>query len=279
MEPHFTWYDQLPFWAKAQEWLKEQIGVTFLAKQAPQLYFVVGALLVFVAALIVVFLARRAWRNPERALVPDAKLNARNFLELLVQGVLGLMRDVMGDKAKEFLPFIGTLAVFIFFSNVLGLIPGFLPPTQNLNVTLACGSMVFLFYHGYGIRENWRHLLHGAHHASAGKKYVLFPLLAFLNYFSHFANPIGIWWGWFLSPLLLPIELISHVARPLSLSLRLMGNITGDHTVVGVFLGIVAVLLPLPVMLLGVLVAVIQTLVFCLLSTVYISMAVADEEH
>ncbi len=277
-----SWFSLLPFFQNAQKWMQDKLGLSYLAKERPTLQFVASALLVMVVVLLMVLWARRKWKNTQAALVPEARFTASNFFEILAQSTLGIMRDIMGEKAKEFLPFIGSLAVFIFFSNLLGLIPGFLPPTTNLNATAACGIVVFLWYHAYGIRENWRHLVHeAAHHghgASAVEKAVTFPLLAFWKYFSHFANPVGAWWGWILAPLMLPIELISHVARPMSLSLRLLGNMTGDHTVLGVFLGLVPILVPLPFLVLGFMVSIIQTLVFCLLSTVYISMAVTHEE-
>jgi F-type H+-transporting ATPase subunit a len=277
-----SWFSLLPFFQSAQTWLREKLGLSYLAKEPPTLQYVAAALLVAVVALLMVLWARRRWKRTEAALVPEARFTATNFFEMLAQAALGMMRDIMGEKAKEFLPFIGTLAVFIFFSNLMGLIPGFLPPTTNLNATAACGITVFLWYHSYGIRENWRHLVHEAEHhgtARAAKMVLVFPVLAFWKYFSHFANPVGAWWGWILAPLMLPIELISHFARPLSLSLRLLGNITGDHTVLAVFAGLVPILVPLPFLVLGLLVSIIQTLVFCLLSTVYISMAVAHEEH
>jgi F-type H+-transporting ATPase subunit a len=277
-----SWFSLLPYFLDAQRWLQEKLGLSFLARDRVTLQYVAAALLVAVIALLLVLWARRRWKDTEAALIPEARFTAANFFEILSQATLGLMRDIMGPKAQEFLPFIGTLAVFIFFSNLMGLIPGFLPPTTNLNVTAACAIVVFLWYHGYGIRENWRHLVHHAEHhrgkASLLEKAIVFPLAAFWKYFSHFANPVGQWWGWFLSPLMLPIELISHFARPMSLSLRLLGNMTGDHTVVAVFLGLVPLLVPLPFLVLGLLVAIIQTLVFCLLSTVYISMAVTHEE-
>jgi F-type H+-transporting ATPase subunit a len=109
---------------------------------------------------------------------------------------------------------------------------------------------VFVLSHIFGVRE------HG------------------LKYFKHFLGPI-----WWLIPLMLPIELISHIARPVSLSMRLMGNIVGDHKLVGVFFGILPFVLPVPFMVMGVLVSVVQAVVFSLLTTVYISQAVAHEEH
>lgn len=294
-----SWFSLLPFFSGAQHWVQEKLGLSYLAHEPVTLQYVASAILIMLMAFFMVMWARRKWKNTQAALVPDAKFTAANFFEILVRALLDLMHDVMGAKAKQFLPFVGSLAVFILFSNLLGLIPNFLPPTTNLNVTLACGILVFLWYHAYGVRENWRHLVHeaehghghahghdghGAHHghshgASAGQKFLVFPVLAVFKYLSHFANPVGAWWGWILAPLMLPIELISHFARPLSLALRLLGNMTGDHVVLGVFLGLVPLLVPLPFIVLGAMVAVIQTMVFCLLTTVYIAMAVAHEEH
>jgi len=187
----------------------------------------------------------------DAGLVPPPKLGLRNLFEVLADTVLGLMAGVMGEKgAKRYLPLVGTLFFFILFSNLLGLIPGFLPPTETLKTNLALSITVFLLSHVFGVRE------HG------------------LKYFKHFLGPI-----WWLIPLMLPIELISHIARPVSLSMRLMGNIVGDHKLVGVFFGILPILLPLPFMVMGVLVCVVQAVVFSLLTTVYISQAVAHEEH
>ena len=175
----------------------------------------------------------------------------RNLFEVLADTVLGLMAGVMGEKAaKRYLPLVGTLFMFILFSNLLGLIPGFLPPTDTLKTNLALSISVFLISHAVGVRE------HG------------------LKYFKHFLGPI-----WWLAWLMLPIEIVSHIARPVSLAMRLMGNIVGDHKLVLVFFGILPILLPLPFMVMGVLVCVVQAVVFSLLTTVYISQAVAHEEH
>jgi F-type H+-transporting ATPase subunit a len=190
-------------------------------------------------------------RAGKDAIVPPAKFNLRNLFELFAEGVLSLMESVMGKKnAVRFLPLIGSLAFFIFFSNALALIPGFPVPTSTLKTNLALAVLVFLATHYYGVRE------HG------------------LKYFKHFLGPIPV-----LAPIMLPIELISHVARPVSLSLRLMGNMASDHKVVAAFLALVPILVPVPFLVLGMLVVIVQTLVFSLLTMVYISMAVAHEEH
>lgn len=202
------------------------------------------------------------------ALIPEDRFTLRTFVEVFVGAVYGMMLPLLGQKATRFfLPLIGTCAFVIFFSNVLGLIPGFLPPTDNLNTTFACALVIFVTTHIFGVKE------HG------------------IAYFKHFLGPI-----WWLAPLMLPIELISHVVRPVTLAVRLMANMTADHLVLGIFLGLfgtlfigvlpgvwggLGALIPVPVVMyfMGCIVVTVQTLVFCLLSTIYISMAIAHEGH
>jgi F-type H+-transporting ATPase subunit a len=214
----------------------------------------------FVAVFIILLaiIARRKYSGDrETALVPEGKLSFRNFFEGIFDAVYTMMEGMMGEKqARRHFPIIATLAVFILLSNLLGLVPGFIPPTQNLNSNVGPALIVFLVYNISGLRENgW-------------------------SYIKHFFGPV-----WYLGLLMVFIELASHAARPLSLSLRLAGNMTGDHTVLGVFGGLATdimgapLFLPIPFYFLGLLVCVIQTLVFCLLSSVYISLAVAHEEH
>lgn len=194
-------------------------------------------------------------KDTESALIPDAKLNVRTIVEVLVGTAYGMMKDIMGAKAARFfLPLIGTCAFFILFSNALGMIPGFLPPTSSLSVTLACALVIFFTTHIFGVKE------HG------------------ISYFKHFLGPIIKWYALPLMLLFLVVEIISHVVRPVSLGVRLMANMFADHAVLAIFLGLVPFVLPVPVLLLGSLVVVVQTLVFCILSTVYISMAIEHSE-
>ncbi len=213
---------------------------------------------VLVAALVLVLLAlavRRMRSDPDR-LLPERRFNPLALFQVLADALLGLMEGIMGrEHALKFLPLIGTLGTFILFSNLLGLIPGFLPPTDNLNTNLAMASCVFVLTHYYGVKA------HG------------------LKYFKHFFGPILKWYALPLMILMFLIEMISHVARPVSLSVRLLGNIFGDHAVLTAFVAMAIPFVPVPFVLLGLLVSVVQTLVFCILSTVYISLAVAEEEH
>jgi F-type H+-transporting ATPase subunit a len=155
----------------------------------------------------------------------------------------------MGPKGKAYFPLIATIAFFILTSNLIALIPGFYPPTANLNTNAAMALTVFAMTHIIGIKE------HG------------------IGYLKHFCGPV-IW----LAPLIFPIEIVGHLARPLSLTLRLFGNMYGHEIVLMIFFALVPFLLPLPMMLMGVLVAFIQTFVFMLLAMIYIAGSL-EEAH
>lgn len=251
--PHgMSWFSFFP----GHEWLAQKLhelgGDSLVGHTPPGTDHVYGALTVFLILVVLGLIVSASLKNPEKAIIPEDKLTVRTFAELFVGGIYDMMSSVMGPKkAKFFLPLIGTCGFFIFFSNAIGLIPGFVPPTDKINTTLACSIGIFLATHIYGAKEN------GA------------------AYFKHFLGP-----KWFLAPLMLPIELVSHMVRPVSLAIRLMVNMFVDHLLVTIALGIFPVLLPVPIMVLGVLVVVVQTFVFCLLSTIYIGMAVEHhEEH
>jgi F-type H+-transporting ATPase subunit a len=197
-------------------------------------------------------IAYRHLRKTEAALVPGSKISVPNIFEVATESLLGLMEGIIGHDAKKYFPLIGTLFIFIFVNNLLGTIPGFLPPTDNINTTLACGLVVFVYFNYIGIREN-----------------------GIVNYLKHFAGPII-----FLAPLMLIIELIGVAVRPLSLGLRLFGNITGDHLVFGIFSDLVPIGVPVIFLALAIFVSFIQAFVFSLLSTIYVSLALPhDEEH
>jgi F-type H+-transporting ATPase subunit a len=190
----------------------------------------------------------------QKYIIPSSNINLINIFELFYTGLNNFMFDIMGKKYKNHSSFVGSLCLFIFFSNILGLIPGSRPSTDNLNTTLACGLSVFIYFNYCGFK------IHK------------------LNHIGHLANPIGIWWGWFLSPFFLPLELIGLCIRPFSLAVRLAGNLIGDHSVVAIFSGVMPILLPLPFMFFGLIVCVIQSYVFCLLTCVYIHVH-TEESH
>jgi F-type H+-transporting ATPase subunit a len=212
---------------------------------------------VFWACVVIMFVLFGAFRfraavagGGQEGLIPPPRFNLRHFFELICDTTLSLMEGVMGEKAaKRFFPLIASCAFFILFSNFLALIPGMGVPTTSLRTNLAPALIIFFATHIYGVKE------HG-----------------FANYLKHFMGPIPL-----LAPLMFPIELISHVVRPLSLAIRLLGNMTGDHKVVFTFFTLVPFFVPVPFLFLGLLVTVVQTLVFCLLSMVYISMAIAHD--
>jgi len=194
--------------------------------------------------ILLTLLARMMLKNI--SLVPGG---LQNVFEIIVSGLDGMVTEIMGEKGKPYFPLIATLAFFIFVSNMLGIIPGFMPPTANLNTTAACAVSVFLLTHFIGLKE------HG------------------LAYIKHFTGPV-----WWLTPLMLPIEIVGHLARPLSLSLRLFGNMTGHELVVLVLMFLVPVFVPVVMSLMGLLVAFIQAFVFALLAMIYLSGSL-EEAH
>jgi F-type H+-transporting ATPase subunit a len=218
-----------------------------ILKDQPHVF---NGIIVSVILLILVFLGYSQLKKTEDDVVPSPKLTFRNFVELLADGLANMIVDTMGPRGKEFILIVGTLAIFILFNNVSGLIPGFLPATDNVNTTFACSLIVFFLTHYYGFKE------HG------------------FKYLKQFVGPM-----WALAPLMIPIEIIGHLARPLSLGLRLFGNMTGDHLVTAIFFSLVPVLIPVVPMLLGLFVAFVQAFVFMLLSMAYFSGAISHEEH
>lgn len=196
---------------------------------------------------LLAFSAIKAAKSP----APSGHFNIKGVFEALTEFIVGLVDTVIGKHGRIYVPFFGALFFYILFNNLVGLLPGMTPATDNINTTAAVGLVSFLIYNTLGIKE------HG-----------------FVNYFKHFMGPI-IW----LAPLMLIIEFISHLVRPLSLGMRLAGNMQGDHTVIGVFLDLIPVWIPIPVLFygLGTFVCLVQAFVFTLLSMVYVSMAVAHE--
>jgi F-type H+-transporting ATPase subunit a len=231
-------------------------GKTWYAHAAPGIQHIYGALLVLLLIAIVAVITETSIGDSKHDLVPSSKLTVRSSVEILVGATYRSMSDIMGvEAARYFLPLIGTCAFFILFSNMLGLVPGFMPPTSNFNTTLACGIVVFVVTHVYGLKTNG------------------------FNHIKHLFGPvIGIKWLPIML-LMFVIECISHIARPLSLGIRLMANMTADHLVLTIFLGLVPFLVPLPMYMLGAIVVVVQTLVFCLLSSVYIGMAIEEADQ
>lgn len=213
-------------------------------------YFAIGMLIMGV--LLLIALRARSELAKDSAVVPDEGLSARNVFELLVEAIGGLSDSVIGHGAAKYVPLLSTFFIFILFCNFMGLLPGFTPPTSDFDITLALGVVSFLAFNYYGFKAQG------------------------VAYLKHFMGPI-LW----LAPLMVVLELIGTLVRPVSLGLRLFGNLFGDHLVLEIFTGLTKVGIPVVFYMLGTLVAVIQAFVFTLLSMIYIALAVAhhDEEH
>ena len=232
----FTWFSHIPILGS----LPHQVSMGLFV-------------LVMLCLLSYLGFKKRVLASGEAALVPPERLTVRNIFEIFTEMMLKFLDDIIGHRGRQFLPLIGTLGFFILFSNLLGLVPGFLPPTDSLNTTVACALVVFVATHYYGFKT------HG------------------LKYLRQFLGPVLP-----LAPLFVIIELISHLARVLSLSMRLFGNIMADHMLLSLTLA-APLILPLflsPLsMFLGVFVSLIQTFIFILLSMIYISLAIEGGEH
>ena len=205
-----------------------------------------------IMALVVLLVSLILFPFVAKGLSKDNPSNVQQFLETIVEGLKGLLEDVVGHGASQrFLYIIGGFAVFIFLSNIFGLLYFLQPPTGNYNTTLALAITSFLYYNVQGIKAQ-----------------------GVVHYLKHFMGPV-LW----LTPLMIVVELIGHLARNLSLSMRLFGNIFGEHSVTGVFAGMFPLGLPMPMMAFGIFGAVLQTFIFIMLTMVYIGLAVAKEEH
>jgi len=216
------------------QWLEEKLHL-HLGEHVLYTWFVM---------LVLIVLALVASRGLK--MVPTG---LQNFMESIISGITNLIEETMGHKGMTYFPLIATIAFFILVSNLIALIPGFMPPTANLNTNAALALTVFAMTHIVGFKE------HG------------------IGYLKHFMGPI-----WWLAPLIFVIEIVGHLARPLSLSLRLFGNMYGHEVVLMIFFALVPLFLPIPMMLMGVLIAFIQTFVFTLLAMIYIAGAL-EEAH
>jgi len=258
MEHGVTWLNFLPGYRQIDEYIRTvQPDGGFLG--VPVVFQHVAAAILVTIILYLIALRARSQLNRanDNGLVPEPDISTRNFLELIFEALYKQTQSMIGKKeAGRYFPVLAALSMFIFFSNILGLVPGFSPPTDNWNTTFACGFFVFIYYNFHGLRVNgWAHIEHLAF--PAGRNLL----------------------GWILFPLLFPIEIVSHCARPFSLGVRLATNMIGDHAVLFAFLGLVPILVPLPFLGLGLMVCMIQTLVFVLLSIIYIALAVEEAHH
>lgn len=213
---------------------------------------VLTLLLIGLVLTVIGFLYSSKVSKLDDVVVPEKGITLRNIVELYGNFIYGQCKSVIGEKeAPRYFSFISTVFILIFISNLIGLIPGFLPPTEYFSTTLAFGAASFIYYNIQGCKEQGT-----------------------INYLKHFAGPL-----WYLGPLIFVIEVTSNFIRPLSLALRLRFNMMGDHIVLTEASNLMPVLLPIPFMILGILVSLIQAYVFTVLTMVYIQMAVEHHDH
>ncbi|MBN2193674.1 MAG: F0F1 ATP synthase subunit A [Polyangiaceae bacterium] len=230
------------------------IGDSIIGNEAPEWTSfepIAAAVLTALAIVVMALLVRTKLDDVERAVVPEEHLTLRTAFEVFLEYFYDLAKSVMDEeRAKRYFPVIGTSALFVFSCNVLALLPINPVATSSLNITLGCALVVFVLFNAYGLMVNgW-------------------------GYLKHLAGPSP-----YLAVLIFPIEVISLCVRPITLAVRLMLNMAVDHLIFLIFLGIFPLVIPLPVQFLGIIIVIVQTLVFTLLTTIYIGMATEHEAH
>jgi F-type H+-transporting ATPase subunit a len=207
----------------------------------------VGGLLVVGAVA-----GRMALGNGEAAVAPAGRFSLKGIYEMILEFIVGIADMVIGEEGRKFVPMFAAIFLFVWVNNLIGLVPGMTPATDNINTTLALGIFSFVASNYYGLKENG------------------------FGYLKHFLGPLLL-----LAPLMVVIEIIGHLVRPLTLGLRLYGNIMADHTVLSVFLGMFENMwfIPVPAIFygMGIFVASMQAFVFTMLSMIYVSMAIAHD--
>ncbi|GIW42451.1 MAG: ATP synthase subunit a [Candidatus Binatia bacterium] len=226
MEHAFTWTSLLPF-------VPDHTAMATL----------VALLLVGVA-----YVARRQLASVADPVVPDGTLTVRNCLEIFTEQIASIVESILGHHGRRYVPLYATFFLYILVANLSGLVPGFSPPTSNLNVTLGLGICSFLLYNYYAFAQQG------------------------LAYLKHFVGPV-----WPLAVLMVPVELVDNFVRPVSLALRLYGNMMGDHLVLEIFTDLTKVVVPVVFYILGAFVSLVQAFIFTLLSVVYLALATAHD--
>jgi len=210
--------------------LFEAIGLGHFAHAYPHV--------IYSWVVMIILIALSAVAAKSVTLIPS---KAQNVFELLISGMEDFMVEIAGEESRWLFPLIATVFIYIFVANMIGLVPGFMPPTASISTTLSCALVVVVFTHVIGIKY------HG------------------VAYIKHFMGPV-----WWMVPIIFPIEVIGHVARVLSLTFRLFGNMMGHELVLMILFGLAgAFFAPLPIMALGIFVALVQAFVFFLLSIMY----------
>lgn len=246
MPEHELWLTKLfnNYLAGLGDWLLSLFRVHAENPARPWTNFIVMQILV--AAIILVLFA---FLRPRLSMDRPGKL--QHVFEVIYTFLRGEANDNIGHEGPRFLPFLGTLFIFILFSNLIGIIPGFESPTMNPSVPAGCAVLVFVYYNFMGFKQQ-----------------------GLFKYMKHFAGPMPL-----LAPLMIPIELISHMARPLSLTIRLFANMLAGEKVTVVFLGLTYLVAPAVFMGLHVFVSFLQAYIFVLLAMMYLSETVPHEQH
>ncbi|MFZ7124629.1 MAG: F0F1 ATP synthase subunit A [Desulfobacterales bacterium] len=210
--------------------LFEAIGLGHFAHAYPHVVY---------SWVVMILLVILGWIGAKSVSIIPGK--AQNVFEVLISGIENFMVDITGEEGRWLLPLVATIFIYIFIGNLIGLVPGFFPPTADLNTTASCALVVVIFTHIIGVK----------YHGPA--------------YIKHFLGPV-----WWMIPIIFPIEVIGHLARILSLSFRLFGNMMGHELVLAILFVLAgAFFAPLPIMALGIFVALVQAFVFFLLSIMY----------
>ncbi len=223
------------------------LGIHFEAGEPviPDYVVMAGLIVLVISIASLIGRSRLSVENPGKIQI---------VVEDLVGALRGMLAEYIGPTGDRYLTLVGTVGIFILCANLMGLIPGLMAPTSNINVTLGCALTVWVYYHIHGLREQ-----------------------GLLGYLKHFAAPPGapMW----MAPIYFPIEIISHASRVLSLSVRLFGNIFGEELVILILFSIVPFLAPLPMMFLGIITASLQAYIFVMLTIIYLTGAVTVEHH
>ena len=215
--------------------LFELFGLGHFAQAYP---YIIYSWVAMIILIVLGFIAAKS-----ASLVPT---KVQNVMEIIISGIEEFTIDITGEEGRWLFPLLATIFIYIFACNIMGLIPGFFPPTANLNTTLSCALVVVVFTHVIGIKY------HG------------------IKYIKHFLGPV-----WWMVPLIFPIEVIGHLARVLSLTFRLFGNMMGHELVLTILFALAGLFFaPLPIMALGIFVALVQAFVFYLLSVMYFTGAI-----
>lgn len=213
------------------------------------LTYVAASITATILIVLLSIIARIALGSGEAAIQPAGRFSIKGLFEAFTEFINGLIKMVLGSHGKIYIPLFGAIFFYILFNNLLGLVPGMTAATANINAAFAIGLFSFVVYNFLGFKH------------------------AGVHYLQHFMGPI-----WWMAPILLPIEIISNLVRPLSLGIRLSVNMTADHTILGTFIDL-AKWIPIPVIFygMGTFVSFVQAFVFTMLSMVYVLMATAEE--